>query len=128
MQSLPLFLQIKNDLLNTVWLAPGEKPPQEAEHARSSEPSRTGHRRRRVMPEYLEHFNDLVLEAASEGLTDDAQGMFSRLFEGTVESDDSDNPPPAGILPRHARLCHQDRCGRIGDGLVVSDNRQPRQD
>lgn len=93
MQSLLLFLQIKNDLLNTVWLALGEKPPQEAGHARSLEPSRTGHRRRRVIPEYLEHFNDLVLEAASEGLTDDAQGMFSKLFEGTVESDDSDNPP-----------------------------------
>lgn len=104
MQSLPLFLQIKNDLLNTVWLALGEKPPQEAEHARSLEPSRTGHRRRRVMPEYPEHFNDLVLEAASEGLTDDAQGMFSRLFEGTVESDDSDNPPRRHTTATRAAL------------------------
>ena len=34
-----------------------------------------------------------MLEAASEGLTDDAQGLFAKLFGGSVETDDSYNPP-----------------------------------
>ena len=102
-QSLLSLMQIKNDLLDTVWLAQGEGPSREAGHARPK-PPRTGRRRRRVIPEHLERFNDLVLEAASEGLTDEAEGLLSRLFEGSAEMDDS-NPP---------QMCYRDPRGFVG--------------
>ena len=52
MQSLLLFMQIKNDLLNTVWEALGESPPQDTTRF-PPRPSRMAHRRRRAIPEYL---------------------------------------------------------------------------
>lgn len=103
-QSLLSLMQIKSDLLDTVWLAQGEGRPQGAGHAGPPAPPGTGRRRRMLAPEYLERFNDLVLEAASEGLTDEAEGLFSRLFEGSVGMDGS-SPPQA---------CCRDRRGLVG--------------
>ena len=111
MQSLLQFLQIKNDLLNTVWLALGENPQQDARQAQSLTSSRTGLRRRRIIPEYLERFNDLVLEAASEGLTDDARRLFAKLFEGSVEIDDSYNPPQTYYRDSHGFITTIDSAG-----------------
>lgn len=111
MQSLLQFLQIKNDLLNTIWLALDENPPKEARQAQSLTPSRIGLRRRRIIPEYLERFNDLVLEAASEGLTDDARGLFAKLFEGSVEIDDSYNPPQMYYRDSHGFITKIDSAG-----------------
>lgn len=110
MQSLLQFLQIKNDLLNTVWLALGENPPQEARQSQSLTSSRIG-LRRRIIPEYLERFNDLVLEAASEGLTDDARRLFAKLFEGSVEIDDSYNPPQIYYRDSHGFITKIDSAG-----------------
>ena len=97
MQSLLQFMQIKNDLLNAVWEAQGEDPPSGADHlAPRPHPSTRRRRfRKRIIPDHLERFNDLILETASEGLPDDAQKLFSALFHGTVESDDSYNLPQA---------------------------------
>ena len=93
MQSLLLFMQIRNDLLNTVWETLGEEPPLEIKHPLSPKPQRIGRRQRRIIPEYLERFNDLVLETASDGFSKDAQKMFTKLFHGTIESDNSYNLP-----------------------------------
>ena len=111
MQSLLSFMQIKNDLLNTVWLALGENPPQETGHSLSLKPSRMGLRRRRIIPEYLERFNDLVLEAASDGLADDAQKLFTKLFEGSVETDDSYSPPQIYYHDNHGFVTKIDSAG-----------------
>lgn len=111
MQSLLSFMQIKNDLLNTVWLALGESPPQETGHSLSLKPSRMGRRRRRIIPEYLERFNDLVLEAASDGLADDAQKLFTKLFEGSVETDDSYSPPQIYYHDNHGFVTKIDSAG-----------------
>ena len=96
MQSLLSFMQIKNDLLNAMWLALNEGPAGEGGRPpppKPPKPQRVGRRRQRVVPKYLERFNDLVLEAMSRGLAGDAQDMFSKLFGGSVESDDSYAPP-----------------------------------
>ena len=103
-QSLLSLMQIKSDLLDTAWLAQGEGHPQGAGHAGPSAPPGTGRRRRMLIPEYLERFNDLVLEAASEGLADEAEGLLSRLFEESVEMDDS-RPP---------QMCYRDPRGFVG--------------
>lgn len=97
MQSLLQFMQIKNDLLNAVWEAQGEDPPSGADHLASRPHPSTRRRRfrKRIIPEHLERFNDLILETTSEGLPEDAQKLFSALFHGTVESDDSYNLPQA---------------------------------
>ena len=108
MQSLLQFMQIKNDLLNAVWEAQGEDPPSGADHlAPRPHPSTRRRRfRKRIIPDHLERFNDLILETASEGLPDDAQKLFSALFHGTVESDDSYNLPqtyfhdPSGFVTK----------------------------
>ena len=108
MQSLLQFMQIRNDLLNTVWETLGEDPPPDADHSASKSHPATRRRRlrRRIIPEHLERFNDLILETASEGLPEDAQRLFSALFHGTVESDDSYNLPqiyyhdPSGFVTK----------------------------
>lgn len=108
MQSLLQFMQIKNDLLNTVWETLGEDPPPDVDRLESKSHPATRRRRfrRRIIPEHLERFNDLILETASEGLPDDAQKLFSELFHGTVESDDSYNLPqiyyhdPSGFVTK----------------------------
>lgn len=95
-QSLLQFMQIKNDLLNTVWATLGEDPPPGVDHLilpKSHSIARRGRRlRRRIIPEYLERFNDLVLETAFEGFPEDAQRLFTSIFHGTVESDDTNLP------------------------------------
>lgn len=111
MQSLLQFMQIRNDLLNTVWETLGEDPPPEVDHLMSlkSHPAFPRRRRRRrhqrIIPEYLERFNELVLETASEGFPEDAQKLFTSLFHGTVESDDSNLPQiyyrdPSGFITK----------------------------
>lgn len=107
MQSLLLFMQIKNDLLNTVWATLGEDPP-DAEHPPTPRTPRAARRlrNRRVIPEYLERFNELVLETASVGFPEGAQRLFAALFHGTVEVDDSYNLPqiyyrdPSGFVTK----------------------------
>lgn len=107
MQSLLLFMQIKNDLLNTVWETLGEDPP-DVEHPPPPKAPRAARRlrNRRVIPEYLERFNELVLETASVGFPVGAQRLFATLFRGTVEVDDSYSLPqiyyrdPSGFVTK----------------------------
>ncbi len=115
MQSLLMFMRIKSDLLNTVWETQGgDAPPK----GHSPQPkSRDAIRHRRLVPEHLERFTDLVLEAASGGIPDDAQGLFTALFHGTVEIDGSYSLP---------QVCYRDPSGFVakidsaGSGTVSS--------
>lgn len=108
MQSLLQFMQIRNDLLNTVWETLGEDPPPGVDHLtpKSHPSTRRLRQRRRIIPEHLERFNDLILETASDGLPEDAQKLFVALFHGTIESDDSYNMPqiyyhdPSGFVTK----------------------------
>lgn len=108
MQSLLQFMQIKNDLLNTVWETLGEDPPPDVDRLtpKSHPVTRRRRFRRRIIPEHLERFNDLIIETASEGLPEDAQKLLSALFHGTVESDDTYNLPqmyyhdPSGFVTK----------------------------
>lgn len=117
MQSLLQFMQIRSDLLSTVWETLGEDPPPEMKHSLSPRLRRTGRRQRRIVPEYLERFNDLVLEVASDGPSKDAQKMFAEMFHGAVESGDS------CILPQvHYRdpLGFATRIDAAGSGAISS--------
>ena len=103
MQSLLLFMQIRNDLLNTVWEALGEGPPEAGSRPPPGAPRAAGSPlSRRVVPEYLERFNDLVLEAPSGGFPEDMQGLFAAPLRGAVEVDDSYGLP---------RVCYRDPSG-----------------
>ena len=108
MQSLLHFMQIRNDLLSTVWETLDEVPAK----ARSQQllpPPRTGGRK--VVPAYLECFNNFVLEAASAGLAGDAQVMFAKLFGGTIKGCDSAAPSSARCLDAMGLVTGTDSVG-----------------
>ena len=88
-QSLLAIMQIKSDLLNSVLRSLGERPSA----ARSNRSGSITPRLRRQMPEYLEQFYNIVLEAFSGGLGEEGMDMFSRVFEGSIKASAADELP-----------------------------------
>ena len=96
MRSLPPLARAKSGLLGASRESQGEghaeardSPPRSP---RADLPCHSG------MPAYLARFNDLVLEAASDGLADDARKMLAEVFDGPGEGGDTCAPSRAHCL------------------------------
>lgn len=92
------------------------KAPRGTDHRRPLKQPRTGDRRRRAVPEYLERFGDLVLEAASGGPAGgDAQELLAKLLDGQAEGGDFPGPSQMSC---HDALGFVARIGSAGSGAA----------